>query len=129
MILLLQYVSQCPIPAGSSFTYKFKVNEMPGTYFWHDHSSINRADGLQGALIVKAKPGTPELAEGKIQDTFILFLQDWWHTPANALAMRLNRYAGSFMMNEIYTHSLLIAQAYVQQHILSTQVSNTNRQI
>eukprot|EP00878_Enallax_costatus_P033800 GHUV01037365.1.p1 GENE.GHUV01037365.1~~GHUV01037365.1.p1 ORF type:complete len:432 (+),score=88.08 GHUV01037365.1:181-1476(+) len=86
-----KYISQCPIARGSSFTYKFQVNEMPGTYFWHDHSSVNQADGLQGPLIVRAKPGTPELVDGKIQDTFTLFLQDWWHNPANALAMRLNR--------------------------------------
>jgi hypothetical protein len=24
-----------------------QVNEMPGSYFYHDHSSLNRADGLQ----------------------------------------------------------------------------------
>jgi L-ascorbate oxidase len=86
-----KFISQCPIPAGSSFTYKFQVNEMPGTYFWHDHSSVNRADGLQGPLIVRAKEGTPDIVDGKIQDTFTLFVHDWWHNPGNALAMRLNR--------------------------------------
>lgn len=91
LFVCVQYVSQCPIAPGSSFTYKFQVNEMPGTYFWHDHSSVNRADGLQGPLIVKPKAGTPEIVDGKIQDTFTLFLHDWWHNPGNALAMRLNR--------------------------------------
>jgi hypothetical protein len=27
-----------------------QVNEMPGSYFYHDHSSLNRADGLQVRL-------------------------------------------------------------------------------
>ena len=30
-----------------------QVNEMPGTYAYHDHPSQNRGDGLQGPLIVQ----------------------------------------------------------------------------
>eukprot|EP00775_Hariotina_reticulata_P007423 gene7423-7632_t len=29
-------VSQCPIAPGTSFTYRFKIDEMPGTYFYHE---------------------------------------------------------------------------------------------
>eukprot|EP00882_Tetradesmus_deserticola_P032525 GHRQ01036966.1.p1 GENE.GHRQ01036966.1~~GHRQ01036966.1.p1 ORF type:complete len:208 (+),score=41.28 GHRQ01036966.1:131-754(+) len=50
-----KYISQCPIPAKSSFTYKFQVNEMPGSYFYHDHSSLNRADGLQVRAALQAE--------------------------------------------------------------------------
>lgn len=28
------YVEHCPIRAGSSFTYRFRVDEPPGTYMW-----------------------------------------------------------------------------------------------
>ena len=28
------YVNQCPIQHGERWTYKFVVDEMPGTYFW-----------------------------------------------------------------------------------------------
>ena len=41
------YASQCPIPKGQSFTYSFIVDEQVGTYLWHDHSQMYRADGLQ----------------------------------------------------------------------------------
>jgi hypothetical protein len=36
-----------------------QVNEMPGTYFYHDHSSLNRADGLQvrGMALQQCQPG------------------------------------------------------------------------
>lgn len=61
-----------------------------GTYFWHDHASLNRADGLQGPLIVRAPPRTPGLYATPARSS-TLFLSDWWHQTGNALAMRLNR--------------------------------------
>lgn len=30
------FVTQCPIPPGTSFRYDF-VAETPGTHFWHSH--------------------------------------------------------------------------------------------
>jgi FtsP/CotA-like multicopper oxidase with cupredoxin domain len=66
-----------------------QVNEMPGTYFYHDHSNLNRADGLQGPLIVKERPGSSLLFEADADQT--LFLSDWWHFTGNAMALRLNR--------------------------------------
>lgn len=63
---------------------------MPGTYFYHDHSNHNRGDGLQGALVVKERPGTPQLFEADADET--LFLSDWWHFAGNSMALRLNRW-------------------------------------
>jgi hypothetical protein len=34
-----------------------QVNEMPGSYFYHDHSSLNRADGLQVRPVVQHMAG------------------------------------------------------------------------
>lgn len=86
-----KFVSQCPIPAGTSFTYKFQVNEMPGSYFYHDHSSLNRADGLQGPLVVLPRKDVPPLVSPAPDASDVLFLTDFWHFTGNALAMRLNR--------------------------------------
>lgn len=69
-----------------------QVNEMPGTYIYHDHPSQNRGDGLQGPLMVQQRPGTPALNAADGDET--LFLADWWHFAGNAMAMRLNRSAG-----------------------------------
>lgn len=49
-----------------------------------------RADGLQGALIVRERPGTP-LLHGQVHSEDTLLLTDWWHFPGNSLAMRLSR--------------------------------------
>jgi len=39
-------ITQCPIPAHSSFTYRFTVTGQYGTYWYHAHTSNNLADGL-----------------------------------------------------------------------------------
>jgi FtsP/CotA-like multicopper oxidase with cupredoxin domain len=41
-------VSQCPIPAGSSFTYKYTVSNQYGTFWWHSHFGNTLGDGVVG---------------------------------------------------------------------------------
>ncbi|KAG1672998.1 hypothetical protein FOA52_005928 [Chlamydomonas sp. UWO 241] len=83
------YVDTCPIQRGDNFTYAFRVDEHPGTYFWHDHQFAHKADGLFGALIVTPKNGTSSPWE--YDGDHIMLLSDFYHTEANALAMGLNR--------------------------------------
>ncbi|KAG8712811.1 laccase, multicopper oxidase, benzenediol:oxygen oxidorectuctase [Ceratobasidium sp. 394] len=45
-------VTQCPIPAGGSFTYKFEVKKQFGTFWWHAHAGAQLSDGVHGAFIV-----------------------------------------------------------------------------
>ena len=53
-----------------------QVNEQPGSYLWHDHSASNRADGLQGALIVL--PPNTDIDQFYKTDR-VMFLTDWFH--------------------------------------------------
>ena len=47
---------------------------------------------LQGALIVKPADGKPERGlQGTWDEERLIFLQDWFHGQAEALAMSLNR--------------------------------------
>ena len=39
-------ISQCPIPAGSSFTYQFTLTGQYGTFWYHSHMGNTMADGL-----------------------------------------------------------------------------------
>ena len=71
------YATQCPIAVGQSFTYRFPVNEPVGTYLWHDHSQLYRADGLQGALIVLPREGGREAWD--YDGDFTLLTGDWFH--------------------------------------------------
>ncbi|KAH8662594.1 multicopper oxidase-domain-containing protein [Xylariales sp. PMI_506] len=67
-------VSQCPIPPGSSFTYKFQAS-LYGTSWYHSHYSAQYSDGLFGPLVVHGPSSVPyDIDLGPIT------VGDWWHT-------------------------------------------------
>lgn len=68
-------VSQCPIPAGSSFVYNFTV-EQPGTYWYHSHANAQYPDGLRAPFIIH-DPNLPY--KDQIDHEQILTLSDWYH--------------------------------------------------
>lgn len=53
-----EYVTQCPIQPGGSYTYRFKIENQEGTLWWHAHSRWLRAT-VYGALIIHPKLGVP----------------------------------------------------------------------
>ncbi|KAG8707230.1 laccase, multicopper oxidase, benzenediol:oxygen oxidorectuctase [Ceratobasidium sp. 395] len=71
-------VTQCPIPAGGSFQYKFKVEGQYGTYWWHAHAGAQLSDGIHGAMIVHST--RDPLKRGKHYDyDQVLIMNDWYH--------------------------------------------------
>ncbi|KAF5987243.1 L-ascorbate oxidase [Fusarium coicis] len=67
--------TQCPIAPGRSFTYNFTIgDEEQGTFWWHSHSEVQRADGLWGGLIVHS-PNEVDLP----QEDYLLMIGDWFH--------------------------------------------------
>ena len=46
-----EFITQCPIRPGRSYTYKFTITAQEGTLWWHAHSSWLRAT-VYGALII-----------------------------------------------------------------------------
>lgn len=70
-------ISQCPIPPGGSFTYRFTLNggEM-GTYWYHSHYGNTLADGIVGGLIVHA-PQEPLKLGQDYDDERIVYLSDF----------------------------------------------------
>ena len=66
--------TQCPIPPGESFTYRFKA-ELYGTSWYHAHYSAQYADGAAGPLIVHGPQNFPyDIDIGPIM------LSDWYHS-------------------------------------------------
>lgn len=65
------FISQCPIAAGQTFTYRFTAYP-PGTFWYHSHVGSQRAKGLFGAFIILKNESTalPE---------HILQIQEWNH--------------------------------------------------
>jgi FtsP/CotA-like multicopper oxidase with cupredoxin domain len=64
-------VTQSPIPAGGSFTYRYVVDE-PGTYYYHPHVGVQFDRGLYGPLIIE-DPHEPL----SYDEDWTVVLDDW----------------------------------------------------
>lgn len=51
-----EFVTQCPIRPGHSYTYKFDITRQEGTLWWHAHVSWLRAT-VYGALVIRPREG------------------------------------------------------------------------
>ncbi|RAL05428.1 laccase [Aspergillus ibericus CBS 121593] len=110
-------VTQRPILPGSTFTYNFTIPaDQNGTFWYHAHSGLIRADGLYGGLIVHA-PSPKSTVRGLLahaddngHDSYskdiLLLVGDWYHRFADQVYSWYMR-AASFG-NEPVPDSLLI---------------------
>ncbi|KAK4407722.1 Laccase-12 [Sesamum angolense] len=73
-----EYVTQCPIMPGGTYTYRFTIEKQEGTMWWHAHSKWLRAT-VYGALIILPKPGSSyPFRKPKIDVPLVL--GEWWNT-------------------------------------------------
>ncbi|KAF4947150.1 hypothetical protein FGADI_10606 [Fusarium gaditjirri] len=94
--------TQCPIAPGRRFTYNFTIGtEEHGTFWWHSHSDVQRADGLWGGLVVHS----PDEVDVPPEE-YLLMVGDWFHQNQTSV---LGWYAdASSRGNEPVPDSLLI---------------------
>jgi FtsP/CotA-like multicopper oxidase with cupredoxin domain len=101
--------TQCPIQAGSSFTYRFKIGEQTGTYWWHAHFQSQRGDGLFGGFVIH-QPLNGDLSTTQqisaYEKDILLMIGDWFHRPADDI-LKWYTNPGAFG-NEPVPDSLLI---------------------
>jgi FtsP/CotA-like multicopper oxidase with cupredoxin domain len=69
-------VSQCPIPPGEWFTYRFRATSY-GQSWYHSHFSLQYTDGLVGPIVVYG----PSSANWDV-DLGPVSITDWFHTSA-----------------------------------------------
>eukprot|EP00947_MAST-08B_sp_MAST-8B-sp1_P001105 g1105.t1 len=67
-------MTECGIAPGQSFTYKFKVDQKPGTHWYHAHTGAQFADGMQGPIVILPRKG--HLGCRGNHDA-VAMLQDW----------------------------------------------------
>ncbi|XAR60786.1 Laccase [Bertholletia excelsa] len=72
-----EYVTQCPIQPGASYTYQFTIINQVGTLWWHAHSRWLRAT-VFGAFIIYPKLGVPYPFTQPNLEIPIL-LGEWWN--------------------------------------------------
>ncbi|XP_077975451.1 uncharacterized protein LOC120332721 [Styela clava] len=76
-------LTQCSIPAKTSFTYEFRADP-PGTHWWHSHAGLQRSDGLAGPIIVnRPKQDDPHYDLYDVDsEEYVIFVFDWLHQPS-----------------------------------------------
>ncbi|KAG9961243.1 hypothetical protein KCU61_g5649, partial [Aureobasidium melanogenum] len=77
-------VTQAPIAPGKSFTYNFTIGPSEhGTFWYHAHDQVQRADGLYGGLIIH-KPWSQHSRRSinSIVPEQLLLIGDWYHRSA-----------------------------------------------
>ncbi|CAM0152405.1 unnamed protein product [Urochloa decumbens] len=72
-----EYVTQCPIRPGGSYTYRFTVGGQEGTLWWHAHSSWLRAT-VYGALIIRPRAGVAAYPFKTPAREIPILLGEWW---------------------------------------------------
>ncbi|OMP02338.1 Multicopper oxidase, type 1 [Corchorus olitorius] len=83
-----EYVTQCPIPPGGTYTYRFTIQDQEGTLWWHAHSRWLRAT-VYGALIIYPKLGSAYPFPMPKKEVPIL-LGEWWdRNPMDVLQQAL----------------------------------------
>lgn len=72
------YITQCPIVPGKSYTYKFNITGQEGTLWWHAHASTLRAT-VYGALIIRPRAGSDAYPFPKPDKEVPIILGEWWN--------------------------------------------------
>lgn len=73
--------TNCPIPPGANYTYKFQPKDQVGTFTYFPSLALHRAAGGFGALNVYPRPGIPVPYPAPAGD-FTLLVGDWYAGPA-----------------------------------------------
>lgn len=98
-------LTQAPIKAGSTFVYNFTVESTQhGTFWYHSHDALQRADGLYGGLIVHEPVISRSSRE--LDDEYLLLVGDWYHRSAQE-ALDFYMHPGAFGL-ETVPDSLLV---------------------
>ncbi|KAG8388018.1 hypothetical protein BUALT_Bualt02G0081600 [Buddleja alternifolia] len=97
------YITQCPIGAGSSYTYKFKVVDQRGTLWWHAHFLWQRAS-VYGAFIIHSRMPFPFSPPNPIQRNIppIIF-GEWWNHDVELVEKEMMLYGGGPNSSDAYT--------------------------
>jgi FtsP/CotA-like multicopper oxidase with cupredoxin domain len=86
-------VSQCPFAPGKQFVYNLTIpSAQSGTFWYHAHSGVSRADGLYGGLVIHA-PASKSTVRGLLTGNHavhdlshdkevLVLIGDWYHRPA-----------------------------------------------
>ncbi|KAG4196276.1 hypothetical protein ERO13_A06G160500v2 [Gossypium hirsutum] len=96
-----EFVTQCPIRPGGSYTYRFTVQGQEGTLWWHAHSSWLRAT-VYGALIIRPREGKSYPFPKPKRETPII-LGEWWDANPIDVVREATRTGAAPNVSDAYT--------------------------
>ncbi|XP_057509957.1 laccase-12-like [Actinidia eriantha] len=96
-----EFVTQCPIRPGGSYTYRFTIEGQEGTLWWHAHSSWLRAT-VYGALIIYPKQGSSYPFPKPNRQTPLL-LGEWWDANPIDVVREATRTGASPNVSDAFT--------------------------
>ncbi|PWA36177.1 laccase 12 [Artemisia annua] len=96
-----EFITQCPIRPGKSYTYRFTISGQVGTLWWHAHSSWLRAT-VYGALIIRPKQGDSYPYPKPNRDSVIM-LGEWWDANPIDVINEARRTGGGPNVSDAYT--------------------------
>ncbi|KAK4540694.1 hypothetical protein LTR36_009025 [Oleoguttula mirabilis] len=87
-------LTQIPIAKGQSYNYSFTIEEgQHGTFWYHAHDGVQRADGLFGGVVVHQPRDAGD--SRTVDNEHLLMIGDWYHRSAEQ-ALDFYMHAGSF---------------------------------
>ncbi|KAG7012141.1 Laccase-1, partial [Cucurbita argyrosperma subsp. argyrosperma] len=95
------YITQCPIRAGESYTYKFSVNDQRGTLWWHAHYSWQRAS-VHGAFIIYPRMPYP-FSSSPIEAEIPILFGEWWNGDVEEVENEMLKHGGGPNVSDAYT--------------------------
>ncbi|XP_068643591.1 laccase-15-like isoform X2 [Aristolochia californica] len=96
-----EYITQCPIQPGSSFTYRIVFSTEEGTLWWHAHSDWARAT-VHGAIVIYPKPGT-SYPFPKPYHEMPIILGEWWKRDVNEVLEEALQLGGDPEVSDAFT--------------------------
>ncbi|CAD5167969.1 unnamed protein product [Musa acuminata subsp. malaccensis] len=96
-----EFVTQCPIRPGGSYTYRFTIEDQEGTLWWHAHSSWLRAT-VHGALIIYPRDAS-SYPFPKPHREFPVILGEWWNEDPISVVRRATRTGAAPNVSDAFT--------------------------
>ncbi|KAK1415449.1 hypothetical protein QVD17_31230 [Tagetes erecta] len=96
-----EFITQCPIRPGGSYTYRFTISGQEGTLWWHAHSSWVRAT-VYGAIIIHPQQGY-SYPFPKPHRESLMILGEWWDANPIDVIREATRTGAAPNVSDAYT--------------------------
>ncbi|GJX93012.1 laccase-12-like protein [Tanacetum coccineum] len=96
-----EFITQCPIRPGASYTYRFTISGQEGTLWWHAHSSWLRAT-VYGSIIIHPREGY-SYPFPKPKREAVIALGEWWDANPIDVIREATRTGAAPNVSDAYT--------------------------